>query len=184
MTVVDVTVYPKKVLAGSIVAIDAVVENQGTSYETFNVTAYFDNHTIQTLTVTELAPGLNTTLTFNWKVIQFKLLIFPPPWPREADEIMTENCTIKVEADIVPGEIDASDNVYIDGTVTVIWSRIDPNGDGIVDIFDVVKIAKAFAVPPVHWDPAWDFDGNGQIDIYDIVTVCRRFGMGYTWMDP
>lgn len=186
VAVVDVTVYPTKVLAGSTVTIDAVVENQGTSYETFNITAYFDNHTIQTLTVTELAPGLNTTLTFNWKVIQFKLLIFPSPWPKEPDEIMTESCTIKVEADIVPDEIDAHDNVHIDGTVTVIWSRIDPNGDGIVDIFDVVKLAKAFGVPPVHpdWDPAWDFDSNGEIDIYDVVTMVKRFGMDYTWMDP
>ena len=179
IAIVGVTVYPTKALAGATVTINATIENQGTSHGSFNVTMYFDNHTIQTLTVTNLASGLNTTLTFGWEIFPYRSQIFPPPW--ELREIMIENCKISVEADAIPGEIDTSDNVYINGTVTVIWWCIDLNGDGKINIIDVSIMAKVFDFDTWHpcVDPAWDLYQDGKISIRDIAIVAKSFGKDY-----
>jgi len=54
----------------------------------------------------------------------------------------------------------------------------DINGDGKVDIFDVVLLAKAFGTKP--GDPAWnqgaDLNNDGIVDIFDVVTIAKNFG--------
>lgn len=180
VTIVGVAVYPTKVLAGATVTINVTVENQGTSHESFNVTMYFDNHTIQTLTVTSLAPGLNTTLTFEWDIFPSRMEIFPPPW--DVHHIMVENCTIRVEADVILGEVDTSDNICMNGTVTVIWLCTDLNGDGKINIIDVAIVAKACGGG--LWHPAWDIDRDGDVNIIDVAMIAIGFGKDYTWMDP
>lgn len=54
----------------------------------------------------------------------------------------------------------------------------DVNGDGIVDIYDVVTVATAFGSYPGHprWNPDADLVPDGIIDIFDIVTLARNFG--------
>jgi len=54
----------------------------------------------------------------------------------------------------------------------------DINGDGIVDILDVVIVALAFGSYPRHprWNPIADIKQDGLIDIYDLVTVGVNFG--------
>ena len=185
IAIVDVTVYPTKALAGAAITINATVENRGTSYERFNVTVYFDNHTIQTLTVTNLQPAINTTLTFEWWIFPYRLQIFPPPW-EGLPWIMTTNCTIKVEANVIPGEVDTFDNVYVNGTVTVFWSYTDLNGDGKINIIDLYIIARVFGFNGWHpcVDPAWDIDQDGVITIREIFVVAIYFGRDYTWLDP
>ena len=55
----------------------------------------------------------------------------------------------------------------------------DVNGDGIVDIYDVVTVATAFGSYPGHpkWNPDADLVPDSLIDIFDIVTVAKNFGM-------
>lgn len=179
IAVTNVTVFPTRVLSSSTVTINATIENQGTIYETFNVTAYFDNRTIQTVTVTDMAPGLNTTLTFTWLVYPHRFHICAE-WPVQL-EPADENVTIKVEADVVPSEMDISDNTYIDGIVTVVWMVVDYDGNGIIDIRDIAAAARVFGSEPGHprWDPAVDFDQNEIVDIRDIAAVARMFGKVY-----
>lgn len=57
---------PTSVTQGETVTIDVTVENQGMQSETFGVTCYYDNAVIGTQTVTNLASGASTTLTFIW----------------------------------------------------------------------------------------------------------------------
>jgi len=54
----------------------------------------------------------------------------------------------------------------------------DVNGDGTVDIYDVVTVATAFGSYPGHqnWNPDADIVPDNIIDIYDIVTVAKNFG--------
>ena len=54
----------------------------------------------------------------------------------------------------------------------------DVNGDGVVDIYDVVTVATAFGSYPGHqkWNPDADLVPDSIIDIYDIVTVAMNFG--------
>ena len=54
----------------------------------------------------------------------------------------------------------------------------DINGDGVVNILDVVAVALAWGSSPgsPRWDPRCDLDGNGLINIIDIYIVARAFG--------
>ena len=52
----------------------------------------------------------------------------------------------------------------------------DVNGDGIVNIYDLVIIARNYGktVPPGN--PAADLNGDGKINIADFVIVARNYG--------
>ena len=60
----------------------------------------------------------------------------------------------------------------------------DVTYDGLVDIFDVVTVAKAFGSKPPeplenpdpNWDIRADLKKNGEIDIFDVVTIAKDFG--------
>lgn len=56
----------------------------------------------------------------------------------------------------------------------------DLNGDGIVDIFDVVTVATAFGTKPgdEKWNPVADLNNDSMVDIFDVVTVTSNFGKG------
>ncbi|MGQ9459790.1 MAG: CARDB domain-containing protein [Candidatus Bathyarchaeaceae archaeon] len=103
VAVVSVTPSPTEVTAGESVSISVVVKNEGTQAETFNVTAYYDNTAIDTKTVTNLAAGSTTTLTFTW----------------DTTDVDEGNYTIKAVASTVAGETETDNNTKVDGTVTV-----------------------------------------------------------------
>lgn len=181
VAVTDVTVFPGgSVYPGISVSTHVAVENQGTSNETFNITLYAGNLTIQTLTVTHLTPESNITLTFEWTIFPFRIMIFPPPW--DPTEIMSKNLTLKAEADVVPGEIDTADNVYIDGLINVLWMVPDVNGDGKIDMRDIGPVGRAFGSSPGNprWDPMVDFNSDGKIDMRDVGTSARMYGTHYS----
>jgi len=54
----------------------------------------------------------------------------------------------------------------------------DLNGDGIVDIFDVVTVSVAFGSTPEdsNWNPLADLNNDKAVDIFDVVTVTSNFG--------
>jgi hypothetical protein len=65
----------------------------------------------------------------------------------------------------------------------------DVNGDGVVDIVDIVIVAIAFASQPEddpetpwddseNWNPAADLNGDLLVDILDLVLVAIHFGEG------
>jgi len=99
MAVVSVTPYPTKVGLGlgELVTITVIVENQGTENETFSVTVYYDNTTIETQNVTNSAPNTNTTLTFTWNTT----------------DVTVGTYSINATASVVPDETDTADNTFI-----------------------------------------------------------------------
>ncbi len=54
----------------------------------------------------------------------------------------------------------------------------DFNNDGIIDIFDLVRLALAYGSVPgmPKWDLYVDLNQDGIIDIFDLVVVALRFG--------
>jgi len=54
----------------------------------------------------------------------------------------------------------------------------DLNGDGIVDIFDVVTVSIAFgsATQDPNWNQAADLNNDCVVDIFDIVLLANNFG--------
>lgn len=144
---------------GKNMSIYATVENQGSTSETFDVTAYCNSTPIGAQQVT-LNPGENITLTFIWNTMG----------------VPYGNYTISATADTVLGETDTADNTMIDGTVLVTISG-DVDGDRDVDIFDIVRITTRYQMtyPNPSWDPNADIIENGKIDIFDVVAAAGNY---------
>ncbi len=128
---IDVTAYPTKVYPAQMVYINVSVKNEGDFFESFNVTVYHgnatDNYAIGMQTVTNLAIGANTTLTFEWNVTGVSPGIY----------------TISANASVVPGEVDTADNIKVDGAVTVMPPVITQAQITLIDIRTVHLYVKA-----------------------------------------
>ena len=103
IAVTNVTPNQTVVAQGQILGVNVTVENQGQTAESFTVTAYANTTVIQTKTVTDLANGTFTTLTFTWDTAGDPLGSY----------------TIKANASTVAGETDTADNTKIFGTISV-----------------------------------------------------------------
>jgi hypothetical protein len=57
----------------------------------------------------------------------------------------------------------------------------DVNGDGKVDIKDILIVAKAYGSNPgdPNYDPRADVNGDSKIDIKDILIVAKHYGEIY-----
>jgi hypothetical protein len=168
------------------VKINVTVENQGTTAESFNVTVYRTNiDTSQNTTVgsmsVELEAGQNETLAFLWEIPppEWPIIIFSAPfWDTDP---MEANCTIWAEASVVDGEVDTSDNICVDGTIHVILRFGDVDGNGVINIFDIVILASRYGL---DWDdpgynPLLDYGQDGVINIFDIVRGASAYGTQY-----
>jgi hypothetical protein len=89
---------------GQAVNITVRVKNEGIYTENFNVTAYYDDNDIQTQEVSDLAPGNQVDLTFNWNTIGIPVDTY---------------YTIKAQASAVTNEFDLVDNTLVNGTVVI-----------------------------------------------------------------
>jgi outer membrane protein assembly factor BamB/PKD repeat protein len=155
-------VTPLKTIVGQgySVHINVTVANQGEFTETFNVKVYA-NTTVISQTEVTLTSGNSTTITFTWNTIGFA----------------KGNYTISAFAWPVLGETRTADNTFMDG-----WVKIsiycDVNGDGIVDISDILDTALAFGSTSgqPRWNPNCDLDDNGIVDISDILEVALHYG--------
>jgi len=103
VAVIDLKCSSKEVYIGDIVDMSVLVQNEGTVTETFNVTTYVNTTAIETLTVTDLPRGNQTVVDFSWDTMGFA----------------EGNYSVIACAELVPSEIDITDNTYVDGIVNV-----------------------------------------------------------------
>jgi len=162
VAVIEVTTSSTEVYVGWPVNVSVTVRNEGDLTETFNVTTYYDNNIIYTITVNNLTSGEQTTLMFGWNT---------------TEAIPCNNYTMKAEASTVPYEADIADNICVNGHVKIKLTG-DVNGDGVVDISDISAIARAYGSYPGHprWDPDLDLNRDKIIDISDVSLTARNFG--------
>ena len=54
----------------------------------------------------------------------------------------------------------------------------DLNGNGVVDLYDALVLARSFGARPENWNWSEDADINGYgiVDVYDAIALCRCFG--------
>jgi hypothetical protein len=144
--------------------ITVVAKNLGDIAETFNVTAFCNDHEIGTQQVTNLAPNNTIALLFPFNTLQ--------PWIEPC-----HNHTLKAEASQVPYEIDTTNNVLTEGQIHVKLLG-DINGDRYVNIKDAAILGLAFGSKPGDstWDPRCDLNQDGYINIKDVVLLGVNFG--------
>ena len=56
----------------------------------------------------------------------------------------------------------------------------DVNGDGEVNILDLVRVASYFGHPVSDENAAVDVNGDGKINILDLVRIAQDFGKSTT----
>jgi len=162
LAITDVTPTNSWVYRGNLLKINVTAANLGNVSESFNVTAYADNYTIGTFPVVNLASNAQITITFIWNTTSSQTC---------------HNYTIRGEASLLLHEYNATNNVYIDGTVKI---RLygDVNGDGKIDGKDIALASLAFGTVPgdARWNPDADINQDGKIDGKDIVLISLNFG--------
>lgn len=102
VAVVDVVPSAKSVEVGQIVNISAIIQNEGTENESFDVSAYYDDSLIKTLSTT-LALHSWTTLNFTFNTTA----------------VVPASYTIKVSIPPLINEADLTDNILADGVIEV-----------------------------------------------------------------
>lgn len=158
-----VSVIPSKTVVGrdQIVELDVTIHNQGNATASFNVTAFAETNLLGIQPI-NLSIGNFTIMTFLWNTTGFDYGTY----------------AINVDAEILLGETDTSDNTLTTDFSICVTITGDIDADFDVDIFDIVAIAGAYGSeegdPAYH--PNYDLDCNGTIDIFDIVAAAGHYG--------
>ncbi len=113
IAVVSVTPSQTSVRLGELVNITVVVENQGTSNETFNATVYYDTTAIETQNITNLGPNTSTFLIFTWNTTEVEQEIY-------AEDGKEKTYTINATASIVSNETDTEDNTLVSNSTVIV----------------------------------------------------------------
>jgi len=135
--------------------------NHGKFSETFSVTAFYNSTTIETQTVTNLAPNANATIIFLWDITSVPLGYY----------------TISAMATRVPSEIDLADNSFTDGSIAITISG-NVDGDRDVDVYDLLLFSKAFSSDSSkpNWNPNCDFNNDKKVDDADLFALNNNYG--------
>ena len=172
-------VTPSKTVTGQgfSLFIHVIAKNYGTSEETFNVTAYYNDIAIilpngQNYTTTTLTSGNSTTLTLTWNTTG----------------VAKGNYTITAKATTLPYETDTEDNSNTDGIVLITIPG-DINGDRTVNILDCIVLANHFShrdgdghTPSTkEWKDCLnsDINSDNRVNILDCIILAGKFGQ--TW---
>lgn len=142
------------------ITVSVTVANQGQASETFSVTARASTFTIGTQTVSNLATGTSTTVTFSWA----------------ANLLPRGTYTLSADVPQLSGETDLADNTLTAGVFTVRLGG-DINNDCTVNILDLVTAGTAFGSTPTsgNWNPATDLNNDNTVNILDLVLVGTNF---------
>jgi hypothetical protein len=103
VAVISVEASPSSVEAGDPVSITVVVRNNGGEIENFDVTVYWGDSNVGTLSTSDLNPNATETLIFNWNT----------------EGTAEGNYTIKAVASAVIWETNTDDNTYTNGNVMI-----------------------------------------------------------------
>ncbi len=110
VAITNVYAAPLTVYVGSIIEITVEAANLGDYTETFHVTVYYNHSEIATREILSLNPTQTTTFTVVWNT----------------SGMAEGTYLIWAFAEIVPGEVNVENNVFIDGKVTLI-SELEPS---------------------------------------------------------
>jgi hypothetical protein len=162
------------VYQGTPINVTVTASNTGQVLESFNVMAFYDTNLIGDVSIVNLTPGDQVIEVFTLNTTGLTLY---------------HNYTISGQASTVQYDFNATNNVFVDGNVTV---RLlgDVNGDGIVNLADYYAVTVAFgsfgpnylspgSLPSPNWNPDCDFNQDNKVDLKDLYIVAMNFGETY-----
>ena len=142
---------------------NVTVANDGEFAEIFNITIYASTTSIQTQSFS-LGIGQSAIVSFTWNTTGF---IFG-------------NYTTIVYVSPVPGETNTANNLLTDGSV-ILAIPGDVRGDGTVDIYDAISIARAFnsTLNGPNWNANADINDDNVVDKYDAIILADNYLQHY-----
>jgi hypothetical protein len=126
-------------LAGTVVQVNVTAANLGDASESFNVTAYYNGTTIDTIPVTNLPSGMSTYLTFSWNTTGISV---------------EGNYTLSAFATYVPYEYNTTNN-YLTGGQELILTLVRDVGITNVQPYD----------PQIQGYPQFNFNAS-RVEVY------------------
>jgi hypothetical protein len=164
IAVTNLTISKSVIGQGYSGQVDVIVENQGASHETFNVTVYANATAVFQQTV-DLSARTNCTVSFDWNTTMFAY----------GDYIISADVEpVPKETDISDNNFNASIHVGVPGDV----SGLVPNvHDGKCDLRDINCLVMHFNSHSrsLNWNPNCDIDGSGRVDMRDICIAVLNF---------
>jgi hypothetical protein len=158
----DITIMQTAVGQGFPAKITVTAENLGHFMETFNITIHA-NATLVNSTQLTLSSEATASFTVQWDTTGETI----------------GDYSITVQAEIVFGEVNTTDNTLVIDPGLCITIPGDVDTDLDVDIFDIVMLANGYGSET--GDPDFfsngDIDGDGDIDIFDIVVAAGNYGL-------
>lgn len=153
--------FKTTIFEGYCFSLNLTLENQGNLPETFNLTIYGNQNTLNETHIL-LDAGYSLTLVYTWESFN-----------AQAYESFILNATLSR----VNGENDTIDNSLIFTGLTIVHPG-DVDNDHDVDIFDIVQIAIGYGsiAGDLIYNPNSDVDCDGVIDIFDIVSIVIFYG--------
>jgi hypothetical protein len=164
VAIIDVEPIPQKVYPGRIVTVNVTAANLGNLTETFMISAYVDtNVSLGTQSVTSLAPGANITLSFYWNT---------------TGQPSCTSHTMSANASFVPFESNTANNFMASPNPVKIKILGDANGDGSVNLADLVLLANAYGskVGDPRYNPEADLNNHGRVNLLDLLTCATHYG--------
>jgi hypothetical protein len=151
--------------------INVTVLNKGDFDENVTVTLYYN------ITVNKIIGAQNVTLSAG----QNETVVFV--WDTTGVSYCYSGYNITAYADISP-EIDSNmtNNVLQSPTKVVVRILGDMNGDGKVNILDMIEFANYFGLQKgdARWNPDADMNGDGVTNILDAIIIAEHFGISST----
>jgi len=103
--------------------------------------------------------------------------------------ITVGSCTLElVDTKLANSDLEPISHSTVDGIVTVteVMVSADINGDGIVDINDIVLAGQSLGSYAGHprWNPVADLNGDNVVDIFDLILIARSFGVAEDLTPP
>ncbi len=161
IAVTNVTVSKTIIGQGYTLRINATVQNQGNKAEIFNVTEYVNLTAVPIFWHIILKGGNTIVIQFIWKTTFLARGVYE----------------LAVVASRPEGEVDRLDNIFIFGNIQV-TKKGDINGDGDVDVLDLITIANSMGSKPGQpgWNPNADAKEDFRISVLDLIVVVAYLG--------
>jgi len=163
LEITDVTVSKTVVGQGHSTYVNVTISNQGDYDETFSSTLNVTTTIIGSLANVTLVSQNSASFYFEWNTTGYA----------------EGNYSLTAQVFPVDGEIDVEDNTFAFWVLVTIAGDVDGNGE--VNIFDIVMIAGSYGA--VAGDPGYtpncDIDGSSTIDIFDVVLAAGNYGRSW-----